>query len=145
MRAGNLVYLDTSGVLAYLDADDACHSMAESAWSSVLDAKSKFLMTDWVRLECWSLVQRRLGIEAVADFHQVILKLCQMDTVAENRFELLSRQVLLSRRRNLSLVDLSSFDSMQRHGIKQAIAFDKHFTEHGFVTPDMAEWKSSHL
>ena len=102
-------------------------------------------MTDWVRLECWSLIQRRLGLEAVADFHQIILKLCQIDTVDENRFELLSRQVLLSRRRNLSLVDLSSFDSMHLHGIKQAIAFDQHFTEQGFVTPDTAEWKSPYL
>jgi uncharacterized protein len=138
--AGNLVYLDTSGVLAYLDADDACHKPACSAWDSVLASGAGFLMTDWVRLECWSLVQRRLGLDAVADFHGIILRYCTIDWVDENRFELLSRQVLLSRRRDLSLVDLSSFESMQRHGIKRAIAFDRHFTEQGFVTPDLRDW-----
>lgn len=138
--AGSLVYLDTSGVLAYLDADDTCHSPACGAWEIVLAAGSAFLMTDWVRLECCSLVLRRLGVEAVADFYAIVLRHCTIDSVDENRFDLLARQVLLSRRRDLSLVDLSSFESMQRHGIKRAIAFDRHFTEQGFVTPDLPEW-----
>lgn len=59
----------------------------------------------------------------------------------ENRFDLLARHVLLSRRRDLSLVDLSSFDSMRRHGIKRAIAFDKQFTEQGFVIPEAPKWQ----
>lgn len=138
--AGKLVYLDTSGVLAYLDADDACHNPALSAWESVLTSGAAFLMTDWVRLECWSLVQRRLGLDAVGDFHAIILRYCTIDSVDENRFDLLARQVLLTKRRDLSLVDLSSFESMQRHGIKRAIAFDRHFTEQGFITPDLPEW-----
>lgn len=72
-------YLDTSGVLAYLDADDECHNSASRAWASVLDSGAFFLMTDWVRLECWSLVQRCLGLEAVNDLHEIILKHCTID------------------------------------------------------------------
>ena len=139
--AGELIYLDTSGVLAYLDADDEYHDRASRAWATVLESGGVFFMTDWVRLECWSLVQRRLGIEAVTDFHEIILRQCTIDSVNGNRFDLLAGQVLLSRRRDLSLVDLSSFDSMRRHGIKRAIAFDQHFTEQGFVTPEMPEWQ----
>lgn len=140
--AGKFIYLDTSGILAYLDADDECHESASRAWAIVIDSGAAFLMTDWVRLECWSLVQRRLGLEAVSDYHEIILKQCAIDGIDENRFDLLARQVLLTRRRDLSLVDLSSFDSMRRNGIKRALAFDKHFIEQGFVTPDMPEWLS---
>ena len=139
--AGELIYLDTSGVLAYLDADDEYHEGRCRAWATVLESGAVFLMTDWVRLECWSLVQRRLGLEAANDLHEIILKQCTIDSGDENRFDLLARQVLLSRRRDLSLVDLSSFDSMRRHGIRRAIAFDKHFTEQGFVIPEAQEWQ----
>jgi len=97
-------------------------------------------MTEWVRLECWSLVQRRLGLEAVGDFHEIILRQCIVDPVDEQRFDLLARQLLLFRHRDLSLFDLSSFDSMRRHGIKRAIAFDEHFAEQGFAMPDLPTW-----
>ena len=137
---GSAVYLDTSGVLAYLDADDACHEEARRAWNGVIDAGAALLMTDYVRIESWSLVQRRLGLEAVRDFFDVILPRCGIDSVGETRFEMLARQILLSNRRNLSLVDLSSFDSMQRNGIQRALAFDEHFNDHGFITPESSSW-----
>ncbi|MGC9453046.1 MAG: type II toxin-antitoxin system VapC family toxin [Oceanipulchritudo sp.] len=138
--AGECIYLDTSAVLAYLDADDECHAAAVAAWNRILDEGSFLVMTEWVRLECWSLVQRRLGMEAVKDFHGRILPCCRVDPVDENRFEQLAGQVLVSRRRDLSLVDLSSFDSMNRNAITHALAFDRHFNEQGFVTPDSPDW-----
>jgi len=35
-------------------------------------------------------------------------------------------------RRWLSLVDLSSFETMRRLGIRSAFTFDRHFRQHGF-------------
>ena len=139
--AGDLIYLDTSGLIACLDADDRCHEMAAKAWAAALESGLKFLLTDWVRLECWSLLQRRLGVEALNDFYELVLPRCKVDFVDEQRFDLLARQSLLLRRRDLSLVDLSSFDSMRQHGIKRAIAFDSHFAEQGFVTPELPAWR----
>jgi uncharacterized protein len=138
--AGEQVYLDTSGVVAYVDADDACHAKAVGAWGQVLDEGGSFVMTDYVRLECWTLLQRRLGLDAAADFCEAILPLCEVVDVGQAGFELLSRQVLLGRRRAVSLVDLSSFDCMQRRRLKRAIAFDEHFDEQGYLTPDAAAW-----
>jgi uncharacterized protein len=138
--AGELVYLDTSGVIAFLDADDRCHAAAVKAWKSVLGSERSFVMTDWVRLECWSLLQRRLGVEAVADFRSEILPLCAVDFSDASRFERLSEHVLLSRKRALSLVDLSSFECMRRRGLRRAIAFDEHFEEQGFLTPTRRDW-----
>jgi predicted nucleic acid-binding protein len=132
---GDLVYLDTSGVLAFLNLDDSCHKAARKAWRVVLEQDLTLVMTDYLRLEAWSLIQNRLGLEAVADFKTHILPSCRIEIVGEQGFEILNRQVLLGRRRNLSLVDLSSFDCMERLKITQAIAFDHHFTEHGYCLP----------
>ena len=40
--------------------------------------------------------------------------------------------VLAADRKNLSFVDLTSFQTMRRLGIKNAFSFDKHFWEQGF-------------
>jgi len=134
------IYLDTSGVLAFFDASDVHHESACRAWESISAMQSEIILTDYVRLECWSLLQRRLGMEAAEDFLGKILPICRFEPVGEKGFELLSRQAILSQRRKLSLVDFSSFDCMHRLGIKRAVAFDRHFDEQGFITPNSAEW-----
>jgi len=133
-------YLDTSGVLAFLNADDHCHKRAVEAWRDALSLGSGFAMTDYVRLETWSLLQRRLGIDAVTDFYRRILPLCEIHPVGENGFPLLAHQVLTANRRRLSLVDLSSFECMRQSGLQRALAFNRHFEEMGFTTPDSSEW-----
>ena len=40
--------------------------------------------------------------------------------------------LLAADRRRLSLVDCCSFQIMRRLGIRQALAYDQHFAEHGF-------------
>jgi len=130
-----MVYVDTSGVLAYLDGDDVHHAKARDAWDRVLSIETELIMTDCVRLECWSLIQRRLGLAAVQDFYQNLLPLIEVWTVDELTFDHLCRQVLLSKRRKLSLVDVSSFDCMRKHNLQYALAFDRHFDEMGFSTP----------
>lgn len=140
MKAGERVYLDTSGIVAFMDADDEFHGMAKAAWKDVLSTQGSLLTTDFVRLESWSLIQRRLGIEAVEDFYRTILPQCRVDPVGEDGFELLAGQVILGRRRSLSLVDLSGFACMRRHGIHRALAFDRHFSEQGFATPASDQW-----
>lgn len=138
---GDRVYLDTSGVLAFLNAVDEFHRKAVSVWELVLSNGACFVMTDYVRLETWSLVQRRLGTEAVEDFRARILPLCSIVVVGEDGFNRLAAQCHLMRRRELSLVDLSSFDCMRSEGLTHALAFDKHFTEQGFITPESPLWK----
>ncbi len=138
--AGDPVYLDTSGLLAVMDADDACHAQAAAAWSDLLGRRANFVMTDYVRLETWALVQRRLGIEASEDLRLRILPLCEVEAVGEAGFEALARQVGLLKRRDVSLVDLSSFECMRRRGLRRAFAFDRHFGGQGFVTPESGDW-----
>lgn len=39
---------------------------------------------------------------------------------------------MIGTRRQLSLVDCTSFEAMQRRGLTQAFTFDAHFAERGF-------------
>lgn len=138
--AGETVYLDASGILAMLDADDECHHIAAGAWQRMLASRMLFISTDYVRLECWSLIQRRLGMDALRDYHRRVLPLCVVDSVGEDGFASLAQQTTLANRRDLSLVDLSSFVCMQRRNLRHAFAFDRHFGEQGFVTPEERAW-----
>jgi predicted nucleic acid-binding protein len=46
--------------------------------------------------------------------------------------------MLAARRRDVSLVDWTSFELMRHHGIKSAFAFDSDFTDQGFsVLPSL--------
>lgn len=137
---GDRVYLDTSGVLAFLNAVDEFNRKAVSAWESVLSNGACFVMSDYVRLETWA-GPKATGTEAVEDFRARILPLCSIAVVGEDGFNRLTTQCHLMRRRELSLVDLSSFDCMRNEGFTHVLAFDKHFTEQGFITPESPLWK----
>jgi predicted nucleic acid-binding protein len=61
-------FIDTSAFLAALDKGDRFHEAASKKWSLLASHRSELRTTDYVRLESWSLIQRRLGAEAVMAF-----------------------------------------------------------------------------
>lgn len=140
IMAGDAIYMDTSGLLAVLDGGDECHSKAAAVWVELLATAAPMVMTEYVQLECWSLIQRRLGLAAAGDFYRDVLPLCEVRPVGERGFDVVARQVMLMNRRDVSLVDVSSFDCMRREGLRLAFAFDQHFEQQGFVTPENKAW-----
>ncbi len=101
---GRHIFVDTSGFIALMDADDYYHKLAKQTWESYAEEECTLSTSDYVRLESWALIQRRLGAQA-------------------------------ARRRNLNLVDITSFLIMRNHQIMEAFSFDGHFAEEGFVIP----------
>lgn len=83
-------------------------------------------------VETYALVQRRLGMDALRAFHEDIVPLLQIEWVGEELHQRGADAVLTANRRNLSLVDCTSFAAMRRLGIKKVFAFDKHFSEQRF-------------
>jgi len=126
-------FIDTSAFLAVLDRGDKFHKEAVQKWSFLAKHSSEPWTTDYVRLECWSLIQRRLGAEAVMAFQDDWLPLCKIHQVGSDGFERAAAQWRIAQRRNLSLVDLTSFDAMRQLAIRTALAFDGHFQEMGFL------------
>jgi predicted nucleic acid-binding protein len=130
---GEQIFGDTSGFLALMDKDDAHHPAAVRAWRSYAAESCVLWTTDYVRLECCSLIQRRLGAMALEDFHDKVLPVAAASIVGEDGFERGFSQWRVARRRQLSLVDITSFDCMRRQSISRAFTFDRHFAEEGFV------------
>lgn len=129
---GDLVFADTSGFLALLDADDSFHQKAARVWAEYGEQDCTLWTSDYVRLESWSLIQRRLGSQAAMDFFDAVLPACSILQIGEEGFALSVDKWRIARRRNLSLVDITSFHAMRRHHITRAFAFDDHFVEEGF-------------
>lgn len=66
------VFMDTSAFLAVIDADDQEHARAKPTWEGLLSDEDLIICSSYVLVETLALVQRRLGMEAVRDFHQEI-------------------------------------------------------------------------
>ena len=127
------VFIDTSAFLAVLDKEDRCHPDSLKKWTRLANNRAEVWTTDYVRLESWSLIQRRLGPQAVMTFQDDWLPLCKIHQVGPDDFERAAAQWRIAQRRNLSLVDLTSFDAMRQLAIRTALAFDEHFREMGYL------------
>ncbi|MCX6372920.1 MAG: PIN domain-containing protein [Actinobacteria bacterium] len=127
------VFVDTSALFALLDAEDAEHDLAFSAWSSGIDDCAGFVTTNYVVVETIALVQRRLGIDAVRTLIDEMLPMIDTIWVTEADHTTGLSLVLMAARRHLSLVDCVSFTVMRRMGIRKYLGLDPHFEEQGFT------------
>jgi uncharacterized protein len=126
------VYLDTSAIVALLDADDANHEVAARAWEVAKEAPVRLVTSNYVVVETAAVVQRKLG---PAGFHRLMvdfLPVAGLEWVASEEHAAGIAVALASGRRGLSVVDAVSFQVMRRLGITTAFAFDSHFQEQGF-------------
>ena len=55
------VFVDTSALMALLDADEARHAEAVQTWRRLLDDDHRLITSNYVLVEAYALVQRRLG------------------------------------------------------------------------------------
>lgn len=105
-------------------------------WEKFLQIESSLITTNYVVVECIALIQNRLGLWAVEKFIHELLPLIEVLWIDEDLHAVSLSYFLSANRRNLSLVDCSSFDTMRRLDIETAFTFDPHFREQGFsVTP----------
>lgn len=127
------VYVDTSAFLAMLDADDKFHDAASSSWKQLLDEDEDLLINSFVLVEVHALVQSRLGLEAVRTFFRDIYPILSIEWMDEENYNNSITALLAANRRNLSLVDCSSFTTMIELDIQEVFTFDLHFAEQGFI------------
>ncbi|MDQ7825733.1 MAG: PIN domain-containing protein [Candidatus Eremiobacteraeota bacterium] len=126
------VYIDTSALLAVLDADDDNHKAASRMWKRLLESNERLICSSYVLVESCALVQRRLGMKALKVFLQDITPLLEILWVDEVIHMSASEVMMASGRKSLSIVDCVSFALIRRNGIERYFAFDRHFSEQGF-------------
>jgi len=127
------VFVDTSALFALLDAEDAGHDLAFPAWSSGIDECAGFVTTNYVLVETISLVQRRLGFDAVRILIDEMLPMVDTLWVTDADHAAALNALLAAGRRHLSLVDCVSLTVMRRLGIREYLGLDPHFEELGFT------------
>lgn len=127
------VFVDTSGLLAYINPKDESHRRALRAFETLATRRAPLVYTSFVLVETYALLGRRLGLEAVRAFRGDLAPLIEVVWVDEALHEAGLDLLLERRKRKLSLVDTVSFLTMRGRGIEEAFAFDPHFEQEGFV------------
>lgn len=129
------VFVDTSGFYAFLDGTDGFHEQARTLFLRSQEEEWKLVTSSIVVHECWSLLQARLGWEAVEDWLRGLLPRCEVQWVNEATYGRAASRCRQARERRLSLTDCVSFEVMNELGCRECIADDEDFTRQGFSTP----------
>lgn len=129
------VFVDTSGFYAFLDGTDPFHAQARELFLVARDEKWLLFTTNYVVHESWALIQARLGWDAVEDWLDALLSMCEIVWVDETLHRLGMARARQARERRLSLTDCVSFEAMTARSCSEALADDEHFRKFGYLLP----------
>lgn len=125
-------FVDSSALYAFVDGEDRYHGRAVTAWREARDRGDVLMATNYVLLETGAIVQSRLGTGAVRTLHEDVVPAVGVHWVSPDEHDDAFREVSVSQRRAVSIVDRVSFLVMRRMGIARALTFDPHFADEGF-------------
>ena len=126
------MFLDTSALYAVLDSDEDNHARAARFWAKIVDGEEGLATSNYIVVESVALIQRRLGMPAVRAFTTDLLPMLSLLTISAEQHAVAVAAMLAANRRDLSLVDCSTFELMRRAGETRVFTFDGHFRQHGF-------------
>mgnify|MGYP001605610279 CR=1 FL=1 len=134
-----IAFIDTSAFFALLDREDSNNRKAKNILEKILIPQNTLITSNYVVIESFSLIQHRLGLQAVREFHEDMLPLINIEWINKSTHQSGVSALLTASRKKLSLVDCVSFEIMRNLGIKKVFAFDPHFEEQGFVAISSSE------
>jgi predicted nucleic acid-binding protein len=127
------VFLDTSAFYALSSSSDQDHLRAKESLRKLIERNAEFVSTNYILLECVSLLQRREGLDIAKRFVEKVIETVTILWIDEAQHKRAWDYWNKAWKRDLSLVDCASFVAMKEEGIKEAFAFDKQFEEAGFI------------
>jgi uncharacterized protein len=134
MANRNAVFIDTSGWIAVLNADDGLYEPACRELADLGADRRSLVTTDWVLAETGNGLARTPARANFARAIQRFLASCQCQLVRVDA-TLFDRALTLYGEmgdKSWGLVDCASFVVMQQTGIAEAFTSDRHFTQAGF-------------
>jgi predicted nucleic acid-binding protein len=129
-------FIDTSYLIAVEVADDELHQAASRHWRHLLETPSSTLVTSsYVLVEVVTyLNNRRLHSKAVELGNNLLSsRSINLIHVDEELLYAGWRYFQKHKDKSYSLTDCTSFVLMTRLGIVEALSFDRHFVQAGFV------------
>lgn len=127
------VFVDTSAILALLVPTDVHHKRARRAFKQLAVDEARLMTTSYTLVECYALIGRRLGLEALAAFRAEFAPLLEIVWIGSDEHERGLDLLAQSNSAKLSLVDTVSFVVARDHDVERVFAFDPHFTKAGFA------------
>ena len=123
----NTIFVDTSAVYALADDDDSLHKKASDFYSS-LKSNVQLIISDFVLLESWSLINNRTGRHAALTFYEDALS-GVFDIIKVRHSDLLAAKRIMRKYadQDFSLVDCTCFSLMESLNIDCVFTFDSHF------------------
>ena len=126
------LFVDTSALIAFLDADQPRHTNVVTAWNEAVTGDGVLLTSNYVLVETFALAQRRLGLDAARALGDVLVPLMHVLWVDEALHAAATAALFTAGRRRLSLVDRTSFELMRRNGLDEVLALGRDFVDQGF-------------
>jgi predicted nucleic acid-binding protein len=126
-----VTFVDTSGLLAFLDRDAARHEEVVASIAEILDER-RAITHNYVLLETEAVAGRRLGAGVARRLLEDLVPALEVVWVDRELHEAAVTAHLRSPRRRSSLVDQVSFELMRRLGVRSALALDRDFAREGF-------------
>ena len=126
------LFVDTSALIGFLDADQPRHAEVIDAWDKAIDGARPLFTSNYVLVESFALVRRRLGLEALRALAEILVPMLRPLWIDEEMHSAAVAALFTAGRRRLSLVDCASFELMRRHGLTEALALDDDFARQGF-------------
>ncbi len=123
------LFVDSSAFYAAVDDDDSLSNRSRE----LLSADEPILTSDHVLVECWLLLQRRLGARVADEFWAGIRSGgVAIEQVTPTDLDAAWRIGEAFPDQSFSIVDRTSFAVMERLGVHRAIAFDDDFAIYRF-------------
>ncbi len=135
MYRRHVLFVDTSGWVSVLDPKDKYHAQAADFFRHALSTYSALVTTNLVIAETYINIRRSSNHEKAIAFLDLIEESRRIRCIwSDDELEMSAREVLrLYRDQDFSYTDAVSFAVMQRDGIRDVFAFDRHFRAMGFV------------
>jgi len=129
------MFADTSGWCALLDSSDQNHPGAAKLWREISGATAKIYTSDYVLDETITLIRRKIGHGPAVQFIRSIMasRIVEILRVTEAAWQDAWQMFEKQRDKDYSFTDCTSFVLMKQNGLSRSFAFDRHFTQAGFL------------
>lgn len=129
------LFVDTSGWVAVADQSDQFHEQAARFYRQAFAHYAGLMTTSLVLAESYALLRRALPTDRVLYWLDRLLASPRVEVVYDDRALIdRARSVLAAYGdQKFSLADAVSFVVMRDRGLREALAFDRHFQTAGFT------------
>lgn len=128
------VFLDTSGLVATVNADDEWHARAEGAWAELIAEAIPLVTTSLVLVELGDGLSRIRHRDLAITLHER-LRVSNLVEIVQSTLDLEEQAWRLfgqAEDKEWGLTDCVSFAVMRERGVLQAFTADHHFEQAGF-------------